>query len=219
MMDFIKLSVEDFTEALRSKAPVPGGGGSSALVAALGAALGGMVVALTVGKPKYTDVEDKMIQIGEQLKRLQFELLSLIQEDAKAFEPLSKAYGLPARTDQEITEKQRIMEDALRKAAVPPFKIMKKCSELIEILETLVLAGNKLVISDTAVGALFCKSALHSADLNVLINTSMMKDRQYAESLEHETKGMLEAYSAKAEAVYTMALRTIVNNTVENNTG
>ena len=208
-MDFVKLTVAEFTEALSSKAPVPGGGGSSALVAALGAALGGMVVAYTAGKPKYADVEEKMIKLGEQLRQLRSELLSLIKEDAEAFEPLSKAYGLPARTDQEINEKQRIMEDALRKAADPPFKIMKKCSELTEIFETLALEGNKLVISDAAVGALFCKSALHGAGLNVSINTSMMKDRKYAESLENEMKAMLEVYSPKAEAVYEMTLKTI----------
>ena len=46
-----------FTELLASKAAVPGGGGASALVAALGAALGGMVGALTVGKEKYAAVE------------------------------------------------------------------------------------------------------------------------------------------------------------------
>ena len=208
-MDFIKQSIEEFTEALSSKAPIPGGGGSSALVAALGAALGGMVVALTVGKPKYTDVENKMIQLRAQLKRLQSELLGLIQEDAEAFVPLSKAYGLPAKTDQEAAEKQRIMEEALRRAAGPPLKIIKKCCELTEILEILALEGNKLVISDAAVGALFCKSALHGAGLNVSINTSMMKDRKYAESLENEMKAMLEVYSPKAEAVYEMTLITI----------
>ena len=43
-----------------SKAPVPGGGGASALVGAVGTALGNMVGALTVGKKKYADVEEEM---------------------------------------------------------------------------------------------------------------------------------------------------------------
>ena len=46
-----------FLDALASKAPVPGGGGASALVGALGAALCTMVGNYTVGKKKYAAVE------------------------------------------------------------------------------------------------------------------------------------------------------------------
>ena len=50
----------EYLEVLSSKAPVPGGGGASALAGALGNALGQMVVNLTVGKKKYTEVEEEM---------------------------------------------------------------------------------------------------------------------------------------------------------------
>ena len=49
------LNLTDFTEALSSKAPVPGGGGASALAGALAAALCMMVGNLTAGKKKYAD--------------------------------------------------------------------------------------------------------------------------------------------------------------------
>ncbi|MBR0357145.1 MAG: cyclodeaminase/cyclohydrolase family protein, partial [Clostridia bacterium] len=52
-MELIDGSVIRFTELLASKAPVPGGGGASALVGAVGIALGDMVGELTVGKKKY----------------------------------------------------------------------------------------------------------------------------------------------------------------------
>ena len=52
------LSVEEFAHRLSSKEPTPGGGGAAAHAGALGAALGGMVANLTIGKPKYSDVED-----------------------------------------------------------------------------------------------------------------------------------------------------------------
>ena len=53
MTKSIELSCEEFVEALSSKAPAPGGGGAAAFVGAVGAGLGHMVGALTVGKPKY----------------------------------------------------------------------------------------------------------------------------------------------------------------------
>ena len=43
-------SVTEFTEVLASRSAVPGGGGASALVGAIGIALGNMVGELTVGK-------------------------------------------------------------------------------------------------------------------------------------------------------------------------
>ena len=57
-MGFSTSTCTEFVEVLSSKAPVPGGGGASALVAAVGTALGNMVGSLTVGKKKYADVED-----------------------------------------------------------------------------------------------------------------------------------------------------------------
>ena len=49
------LSLKEFAAALSGKEPVPGGGGASALVGAVGTALGNMVGSLTVGKKKYAD--------------------------------------------------------------------------------------------------------------------------------------------------------------------
>ena len=55
--------VSEFMETLASNAPVPGGGSVAALSGAVAAALTEMVANLTVGKKKYGDVEDEMIEI------------------------------------------------------------------------------------------------------------------------------------------------------------
>ena len=46
-------TIQEFLDTLSSKAPVPGGGGASALAGALGSALGQMVANLTIGKKRY----------------------------------------------------------------------------------------------------------------------------------------------------------------------
>ena len=48
-MGFSTSTCTEFVEVLSSKAPVPGGGGASALVAAVGTALGNMVGSLPGG--------------------------------------------------------------------------------------------------------------------------------------------------------------------------
>ena len=68
-MGFSTSTCTEFVEVLASKAPVPGGGGASALVGAVGTALGNMVGSLTVGKKKYADVEDEMYELKDVYKR------------------------------------------------------------------------------------------------------------------------------------------------------
>ena len=90
-MAIIEKSCAEFTEALASKAPVPGGGGASALVGAIGIALGDMVGELTVGKKKYTEVEEDVRALMEKAQSLRVKLLECVDADAAAFEPLSRA--------------------------------------------------------------------------------------------------------------------------------
>ena len=90
-MDFAQASCTEFVTVLASNAPVPGGGGASALVAAIGTALGNMVGSLTVGKKKYADVEAEIIALKAKCDSLQKDLLDQIAADAKGFEPLAKA--------------------------------------------------------------------------------------------------------------------------------
>ena len=83
-MAFTQLSCENFVEELASKAPVPGGGGASALVGAVGAALGNMVGSLTVGKKKYADVQEDILALKARTDKLQAEFLALVERDARA---------------------------------------------------------------------------------------------------------------------------------------
>ena len=53
--------ISEYLEVLSSKAPVPGGGGASALAGALGNALGQMVVNLTVGYKRSEVVDEEML--------------------------------------------------------------------------------------------------------------------------------------------------------------
>lgn len=192
----------EFVKMLSSKAPVPGGGGASALVGALGVALGSMVGNLTLGKKKYEAVEDDIRRILEKADILQQSLLQLVEKDAEVFEPLSKAYGLPKNTEEEKKAREEIMEAALKLACSVPMEIMEKCMEAIELHEELAQKGTKIAISDVGVGVLFCRSALEGASLNVFINTKLMKDREYAENMNKKAEKMLSEGIERANTVY-----------------
>jgi len=201
-MGFSTSRVDEFVEVLASKAPVPGGGGASALVGAVGMALGNMVGSLTVGKKKYADVEEEMYALKEKATALQADFLRLIERDAEVFEPLAKAYGMPRETEEEKAEKARVMAIVLKDACSVPMEIMEKSCEALDLIVEFAAKGSALAISDAGVGAAFCKAALLGASLNVYINTKSMADKEYAAELNAKADAMIEKYTKIADDVF-----------------
>lgn len=205
------MELNEFLEAAASKNPVPGGGGVSAYVAALGMSLGSMVANLTAGKKKYAEYEEEIQAILQETPVLTAELASYIQKDAEAFEPLSRAYGLPKNTEEEAAARDEIMAKCLADAATAPLCLMEKIMEALSVLSRLSVIGSRIAISDVGVGAQLCKAALNSASLNVYINTKLMKNRELAQELNHKTRKLAEEGSTLADAVYDKVLGEIVN--------
>lgn len=199
----LEKSANNFLKVLSSKEPVPGGGGASAYVGALGMALGIMVGNLTVGKKKYQDVEADVIAIMEKGEIIIERLKELVLEDAEAFYPLSKAYGLPKNTEEEIRIKDEILQQALVKASLVPLEIARYCGKAIDLHEELAVKGSRIAISDVGVGVALARAALASAKLNVLINTKIMKDRELKQKIESEIEGLDKIFKEKADKIFS----------------
>lgn len=202
-MKFQDKNLVEFTTELASKVAVPGGGGASALVGAVGVSLGNMVGALTVGKKKYADVEEDIKALMEQAEKLRVRMLDLIEADAACFAPLAKAYGIP----KEDPNRDVIMEEALKTACSVPMDIMRTVCEAIELMAEFAKKGSALAISDAGCGAVCCKAALQGASLNVFINTKSMQNRAYAEALEAEANDLLEKYCQVADEIFDIVFQ------------
>lgn len=194
--------VGEWVDVLASKAPVPGGGGASALGGVLGAALGQMVANLTVGKKRYADVEEEVQKSLTILSGLQEELLGLADRDAQVFAPLAEAYGMPSETPEQKEEKTRVMEERLLAASLVPMEMMEKALEVLDILEFLGEKGSRMAVSDVGVAVQFIRTALTGAVMNVYINTKAMKNREKAEELNKKARDMIAAGTGKADEIY-----------------
>ena len=208
-MMMLEMKTTEFLEELSSKAPVPGGGGASAAVGAFGAALGMMVANLTVGKKKYAAVEEEILAAVEELGKLGNRVVALTDRDAQAFEPLSRAYGLPKNTEEEKAAREKVMESALYDASVAPLEIMETVLASMDLLEVLGEKGSRLALSDVGVGILFAQAALEGASLNVFINTRLMKDRGRAEELNGRADRMIAEGREKKERIYSQVLQSV----------
>ncbi|MCR4694268.1 MAG: cyclodeaminase/cyclohydrolase family protein [Pseudobutyrivibrio sp.] len=193
-------TINDFTEALASKSPTPGGGGASAMVSAIGIALGSMVGQYTIGKKKYAENEEIIKSAMEQAENLRKELMNCIEEDARAFEPLSKAYGL----GKDEPGRDEILEKCLRDAAAIPLKILKLACSAVELQKDFADYGSTMMTSDAVTGFVLLEGAMKGAAINVKVNTRLMKDRTYAESINKEVDGLLCIYITEAHAAFDM---------------
>ena len=204
-MKMLEKPATQFLSELSSNAPVPGGGGASAAVGAFAAALGMMVTNLTIGKKKYADYEEEVKAVRDRLEGLRDQLIDLVDGDAVAFEPLSKAYSIP----KDDPERDTIMENALYEASVVPMSIMETVLAAAKELEILVAKGSKLAVSDVGVGILFAQAAIEGASLNVYINTKTMKDRERAAALDAKADAIIAEGAALKARIYDGVLAAI----------
>jgi len=100
------LTIEGFADLTASESPAPGGGSVSALVGALGAALGAMVANLSAHKRGWDARWEEFSTWAERGQQLKVELLRLVDEDTKAFNAVLAAMGMPKGTPEEQTARR-----------------------------------------------------------------------------------------------------------------
>lgn len=202
-------SIDSFIEELSSKAAVPGGGGACGLVAAVGMSLGNMVMALTSGKKKYAEYQEEVEETIKKASILTKDLLECMDKDAKAFEPLSKAYSLPKETREEIEYRDKVMEEALLAAAKAPLEMMELILDAMKMIDRIAQIGSRLALSDAGVGISMCNSAMEGASLNVYINTKLMKNTKEAKALELRADELRKQASEIATKTFDYVLKEI----------
>lgn len=201
-MNYAKLTCENYVEVLSSTEPVPGGGGASAMSAAIGVASGNMMCRLTLNKKRYAHVHDDFETLAQQAKQLERQFLELVTRDAEAFSILFNAYNLPEETASQQQKKADTLEQALRIACAVPFETMQHCCEAIALQKHLAERGTVNALSEVSVGVALCRGALQGAAASVFINTKLMQDRNYADDINRQAQDMLAKYLPMADAVY-----------------
>jgi len=165
-----------FLDATAAGTPAPGGGSVSALAGALAAALAAMVARLTVGKPKYGDVEGKMHDVIARAGPLRAELTALIQKDGAAYDAVVAAGKLPKGTDDEKAARQTAIQAATLHAAQVPLETARLSLQALELALAVAQAGNVNSMSDAAVAGLMARAAVEGAGLNVRVNVASLAD-------------------------------------------
>ena len=193
--------IDNYLKEVASKAPIPGGGGASAVAGALSAALSSMVCNLTVGKKSYMAVEDDIKKILESMNSHIDSFLKLADKDAEVFYPLSQAYGFKPKDEKEKSEHEKKMEKLLLDAAMIPLEVMKEARGMLDDIKFLAKNGSKLAVSDAGVAVSLLRSAVSGAMMNVVINLKYMKDKKINASIANSSFQKL-IYEIQSEYSY-----------------
>lgn len=197
-------SVQLFLDELAGKQATPGGGSAAALMGAQAAALVSMVCNLTIGKPKYAEVEARMQNLLQEATELRETLTAMIKADVDVFDKLMACYGLPKSTDAEKAHRTQQIQLVLRDATDVPLQCAIACAKALDLSQIAAEQGSLGVISDAGVAAMSAYAGLKSAALNVQINTASLKDRDFAEDRLKTLQAIMQRAEPQAEAIYQL---------------
>ena len=191
-----------FTDALASGTPAPGGGAAAALSGALAAALICMVGGLTVSKEKYQQYHGQIREMMERAAKLREKLLAGVDEDNEAYNRVAAVFKMPRTEPEQKASRAEAMQTALKGAVQPPLEAMRLALECAELAERAFGKINVSCASDLGVAAMCSLACVKSAWLNVKINLSGIKDREFTDKILPEAREILEKAEKLTEGIY-----------------
>lgn len=170
-MDAAAHTIADFLERLSAKSPTPGGGAVAPIVGSLGAALGSMVVAYSVGKKSLAQHEPALQDAAATLTSARADLLRLADADARAYARLNDLMKLPEGDPRRESE----FPNAVAAAVDAPMGVITSCVELLRMFESLASKTNRHLRSDLAIAAVLAHAAAAASRWNVRINAPLIE--------------------------------------------
>ena len=180
-------SVGEFLAATAARQPTPGGGSVSALVAALAAALGEMVVNYSIGKKGLEAYADELKPALAELTRAREMLVQLMVEDQHAYDALTAARKLP----KDSPERAQKMPPAILACVRVPEAIAATAVAVIERCDKLVTFVNFYLLSDLAVCVDLSMAAIRCSTYSVRANLSILEDPEDRRAVESRISQIL----------------------------
>lgn len=175
----LRAGTEPFIEQLAAPTATPGGGSAVAAVAAMAAALGSMVAAMSRTKKAYVQYEPQLSAALARLAQLREELKAGIDADAESYNQVMAAYKL-AKTS---SDGGAMIETAMKGATSVPMETAQRAREVSDIITALKPITSPNMASDLTVASSLASAAIVGALANVEINLSSLKDARFAEAI------------------------------------
>ncbi len=176
MTNFEEMTLQDFSNALASSNPTPGGGSAAAVALSQAAALTVMVSDITIGREKWQSGWDA----AEAAKLVAMPLVSdgftLANDDTDSFVSVMDSFKLPKETKEQKEARSSAIREATYQAALVPLQTAQDALQLLLCQEQLALTGNANAVTDVGVASLLASAACKGALFNVHINAISLSE-------------------------------------------
>lgn len=185
-------SLTHYLTELGREGGTPGGGSAAAYIGAMSVSLARLTADIQKDKKVYASYRPDLYDLLEQTEVAREEFVRLAKKDGEAFEPVLAAYKLPKKTEEEREARKKAIEVALLGAVNPPLSMLGVSMQVLTMLEKLTEMQMKgTIVNDLLVAALFMRTVLETAVLNVSINTKLMENQAKKEEIEQRADQMV----------------------------
>ena len=204
-----ELTIKEFINKVISNDPVPGGGSVSALNGALAGALAAMVANLTIGRKKYAEVNDIMVELSSRFEKLSSRLIEDVDRDSDAYNRVFAAFKMPKETDEEKQARSEAIQRETKYAAQVPMEVARAVYEVLPMIDTVAQKGNSNAVTDACVSMMCARTAILGALLNVRINLTSIKEEAFVNAMREEAD-TIEAHTILQEQALLEYAKTIL---------
>lgn len=200
-------TIHEFLNAAAAKQPAPGGGSVAALVGALAASMGEMVLNYSIGKKSLMAHEPELRTALAEFTRLRAMMLQLMVEDQAAYEAITALRKLPADS---ADRKEKYDATLLACIRVPEAMAAGGVAAL-EWCGRLVDKANVYLLSDLAVCAELAMATVRCGIYNVRINLTDLRDTADRESIQRTIDAILSRATVLVRQIVPAIWKRIEN--------
>jgi formiminotetrahydrofolate cyclodeaminase len=193
------MSVQEFLAQLAAKTPTPGGGSVAALTGALAAAQAHMVLAYTIGKPKFASWENELnVQAARFQTAIQL-FIELMELDQAAYDLLNPILKLSQEDRLKHPQFAAAVLAAIRipqSVGAAALQVLLACNELVDKV-------NPLLISDLGAAGSLANAAVETSEFNVRVNLELLPDKAEANPIAAQMTSSRQNAKIAWEALQT----------------
>jgi formiminotetrahydrofolate cyclodeaminase len=197
-------TIDSFLIAAAAKQPAPGGGSVTALVGALAASMGEMVLNYSIGKKNLAAHEPTLKVALQEFHRARQLLLSLMAEDQSAYEAITALRKLPEDSADRLAKEPPTLLACIR----VPEAMAATGVAILDLCDRLADKVNKYLLSDLAVSAELAMATVRCALYNVRINLDGLNDPAERKHFDDRSAATLAHATTLVRAVMRKIWRT-----------
>ncbi len=170
-------TLKQLIDELGARTPAPGGGAAASVTAAVGSALGAMVINWSLTRKSLQEHRESNQRHLDALQAGASRSLQLADEDARAYESLNTIMKLPEDDATRLAE----WDTAVEAAMAPPVETLRLCAEMAANLAGLASTTNPMLKSDLAAAAVLVEAGGRTAAWNIHANLPLIGEARAVE--------------------------------------